>query len=352
MDSAPVDRHPALRRVRKWLLGSPRVVHAARTLYRWPPLTRTRAFRGFVRHRVRAADRALEAVIPRVAIETVLTCNARCVMCVHSERRMVGVMDMDLFRRVIAELAAWGVRDVCLSIYGEPMVDRRWLERIEIVRAAGLRYSFFSNASMLTEATASAMLELGGWTEVNFSVNGLSKAVYEAVMPPLNRDRTYANLERLLALKQARGDGQPRVTISCVALRENLHELRAFEAHWSAMPGVDRVSIGGRTDWNGELVRTDAGQPVRNRLRVVADDTWHTPCPSLWSSMYVYHDGRVSPCCEDAAARRLIVGDVSTHSLRDVFHGPAMTALRRDHREDRRREHAVCGSCHANWPWV
>jgi MoaA/NifB/PqqE/SkfB family radical SAM enzyme len=351
MDSAPVDRHPALRRVRKWLLGSPKVVHAARTLYRWPPLTRTRAFRGFIRHRVGTADKALDRVIPRVAIETVLTCNAKCVMCVHSERRMVGVMDMDLFRRVIDELAAWGVKDVCLSIYGEPMVDKHWLERVRIVRAAGMRYSFFSNASMLTEATASAMLELGGWTEVNFSVNGLSKAVYEAVMPPLNRDRTYANLEKFLALKQAKGDG-PSVTISCVALRENLAELGEFEAYWSAMPGVDRVGIGGRTDWNGELVRRDAGQPVRNRLRVISGDAWHTPCPSVWSAMYVYYDGRVSPCCEDAAARRLIVGDANTHSLREIFHGPELTELRRDHREDRRREHAVCGSCHANWPWI
>lgn len=352
MDTTPVDRHPALRRVRRWLLESPRVVHAARTLYRWPPLTRTRAFRGFIRHRVAAADRALQTVIPRVAIETVLTCNARCVMCVHSERRMVGIMDMDLFRRLVDQLAAWGCQDVCLSIYGEPMVDKRWLERVAIVRAAGLRYSFFSNASMLTEATASAMLEQGGWTEVNFSVNGLSKDVYEAVMPPLSRDRVYANLERFLALKQARGGAEPRVTISCVALRENLHELREFQAHWSAMPGVDRVAIGGRTDWNGELMRADAGQPVRNRLRVVSEDTWHTPCPSLWSSLYVYHDGRVSPCCEDAAARRLIIGDATAAPLREIFLGPELARLRRAHREDRRSEHGVCGSCHANWPWV
>lgn len=338
--------------MRKWLLGSPRIVHAARTLYRWPPLTRTRVFRGFVRHRVAAADKALANVIPRVAIETVLTCNARCVMCVHSERKMVGVMDMDLFRRLIDELAAWGCKEVCLSIYGEPMVDKQWLERVRIVRAAGLEYSFFSNASLLTEATATAMLELGGWTEVNFSVNGLSKAVYEAVMPPLSHARVYGNLEKFLALKQAHGRGLPRVTVSCVAVRENVHELREFAAHWSAVPGIDRVSIGGRTDWNGQLVREDAGQPVRNRLRVVADDTWHTPCPTIWSSMFVYHDGRVSPCCEDSAARKLIVGDTNQQGLREIFHGPVLEELRRSHREDRRSEHAVCGSCHANWPWV
>ncbi|MBC8067967.1 MAG: SPASM domain-containing protein [Deltaproteobacteria bacterium] len=352
MGSSPVDRHPALRRVRSLLLRSPAVVQAARTLYRWPPLTRTRPFKRFVMHRVDAAERALPELTPRVAIETVLTCNARCVMCVHSERRMVGVMDMGLFERLIEQLAAWGVRDVCLSIYGEPMVDRQWLDRVRIVRAAGLRYSFFSNASMLTEDVATAMLELGGWTEVNFSVNGFSKAVYEAVMPPLKRERVYGNLARFLELKLAKGGEQPKVTVSCIALRENVHELREYQRWWSAQPGVDRVSIGSRTDWLGELERTDAGQAVRNRLRVVAGDTWHTPCPTLWSSMFVYHDGRVSPCCEDAAARKLIVGDANAASLREIFHGPALRSLREQHAADRRREHAVCGSCHANWPWV
>lgn len=351
MVAAPVDRHPALARVRRALLKSPRLVHAARSLYSWPPLTRTRAFRAFVHHRVAAADRALPEVVPRVAIETALTCNARCVMCVHGERRMVGIMDRGLFQRLVDQLARWGVPEVCLSIYGEPLVDKHWLERIAIVRAAGLSYSFYSNGSLLTEALASAMLEQGGWTDVNFSVNGYSAPVYERIMPPLRRERTYGNLQRFLALKQAAGGG-PRVTISCVAMQENVHELAAFEDFWRAQPGVDRISITNRTDWLGELARKDVGQPVRNRLRVIAEDSWHAPCPTPWSSMFVYHDGRVAPCCDDAALRKLVVGDASRDSLRTIFHGPGMSALRDAHRADRRREHAVCGSCHASWPWV
>jgi len=351
MVTVPVDRHPALARVRRLLLRSPRVVHAARSLYRWPPLTRTRAFRAFVFARVEAAERALPTVVPRVAIETALTCNARCVMCVHSERKLVGIMDRDLFARLVDELAAWGVREVCLSIYGEPLVDRHWLERVQRVRAAGLSYSFFSNASLLRDEIAQQMLALGGWSEVNFSVNGLSQAVYERVMPPLRHARTYDNLQRFLARKQAAGGG-PRVTISCVAMRENLHELDAFERFWSSQRGVDRVSIGNRTDWMGQLRRTDAGQPVEHRLRVVDDSVWHTPCPTPWSSMFVYHDGRVSPCCEDAAQRQLVLGDATQQSLRDIFHGEGYRALREQHRADRRCAHGTCGSCHANWPWV
>ncbi|MCA9709131.1 MAG: radical SAM protein [Myxococcales bacterium] len=278
-----------------------------------------------------------------------LTCNARCSMCVHSEKRMVGLMSMDLFAELVEQCARWGLEEVGLSIYGEPLVDKHWLERIELVRRAGLRYSFFSNASMLTVDKAQAMLDLGGWSEVNFSVNGFSPEVYEAVMPPLSRERVYGNIERFLELVRLRGQG-PKVTVSCVTLQENQHELEEYRRYWS--PRVDRVSIADRSDWLGELKKTDRAGGVGRRLRVVQEQTWRQPCPSVWSSLFVYYDGRVAPCCEDAGLRELIIGDATVDSLRDIFLGPALTELRAVHRADHRCDHQICGKCGVNWPWL
>lgn len=346
---APADRPPTLRAVRTLMLRSPTVVRIVKNVYRWPPLSNSRPFRWAVGRRIAAADASIAHVVPRVTIETVLTCNARCTMCVHSEKRMVGTMSMDLFRRLVDHCAAWGVQEVGLSIYGEPLVDKHWLERVRIVRAAGLRYGFFSNASRLTEEVAVAMLELGGWSEVNFSVNGFSREVYEAVMPPLSRERVYDNIARFLALRDRYGGG-PKVTVSCVALQENVHELDAFRRYWS--PRVDRVSLADRTDWLGQLAKSDAARAVGRRLRVLSDDVRPQPCPSPWSSLYVYHDGRVAPCCEDAGLRELIVGDARVEELREIFLGERMNALRADHREDRRAGSSVCGRCRVNWPWL
>ncbi|MFZ6177584.1 radical SAM/SPASM domain-containing protein [Nannocystis pusilla] len=340
-----------LSRARGLVARSPAAVALAKRVYRSPRLQQTQVFRRFVRTRATQAEAAVQAgAPPQLWLETVLTCNARCSMCVHSERKMVGVMAMDLFRRLVDEASAWGVDSVCLSIYGEPMVDKRWLERLQYVRMAGMTYNFFSNASMLTPELAAAMLELGGWTEVNFSVNGLSKSVYEAVMPPLSRDRVYANIERFLALRQAHEGAVPKVTVSCVTLAENVHEVPEFVRYWR--PRVDRVSIADRTDWLGELKKTDRAGPVRGRLRVMDDSQLQMPCPAPWRKMYVYADGRVSPCCEDAALRQLILGDTNVQSLRQIYHGPGYTALRRQHLHDRRGEHRICGGCRVNPPWI
>ena len=346
---APVDRPRVLQGVRKLVMRSPTVVRLVKDACRWPPVSNSLPFRWWVGRRVAAADTAVEATVPRISIETVLTCNARCTMCVHGEKRMVGTMSRELFRRLVDQCAEWGMEEVGLSLYGEPLVDKHWLERLRIVREAGLRYSFFTNASMLTEDKVHAMLDLGGWSEVNFSVNGFSTEVYEAVMPPLSRERVYGNIERFLEIKRARGQG-PYTTVSCVVLKENVHEIDQYRRYWSGR--VDRVSLADRSDWLGQLRRTDTGQGVRSRLRVLDEQVRGQPCPSLWSSMYVYYDGRVAPCCEDAGGRVLIVGDASVDSLRDIFLGPTMASLRKQHRDDRRTGHAICGKCRVNWPWI
>lgn len=349
--TAPRASISRLTRLRRLVARSPAAVALVKKVYRSPWVNRTWAFRRFIRDRVDRADAAVRAgAPPQLWIETVLTCNAKCTMCVHSERKMVGVMTMDLFRRLVDQAAEWGIPSVCLSIYGEPMVDKRWLERVQYVRAAGLTYNFFSNASMLTPELAAAMLELGGWTEVNFSVNGFSKAVYEAVMPPLARERVYGNIERFLELRAAHRGAVPRVVVSCVTLAENVHEIPDYVRYWK--PRVDRVSIADRTDWLGELKKTEKAQPVRGRLRVMDDSQWRTPCPALWEKLYVYVDGRVAPCCEDSALRQLIMGDTNVNTLREIYHGPAYTALREQHRAERRSAHRICGGCGVNWPWI
>ncbi len=335
--------------LRKRVLRSPTLVRASKDLYRWPWLRRTQAFEWFIRNRVSSADAALTTVPPRVSIETALTCNAKCPMCVHSQQRMVGIMSERLFERLIDDCARLGIEDVCLSVYGEPLVDKHWLSRLAIVRAAGMTYSFFSNASLLSPKIADQMLELGGWSAVNFSVNGFSQAVYDKTMPPLSRDRVYDNIAHLLRARAERGRG-PEVTVSCVVLEENHHEIEEYTRYWKDK--VERVSIADRTDWLGELKETDKGRGVGRRLRVLATHSDNLPCPSPWQSLYVYYDGRVAPCCEDAAGRKLIVGDANEASLGDIFQGQQMSQLRGCHRDWKRAGDPICGQCKVHWPWI
>lgn len=298
--------------------------------------------------RAQALDN-VDLKIKMVVIETILNCNAQCVMCVHSVKKMTGLMPMELFEKLAHDAAESGIEDVCMSFYGEPFVDKKFVERVQILRSLGLRYGFFTNASMMTSDKIGSLFSLGGWDYVNFSVNGFSAEVYEKMMPPLNRDHTYANIDTLLKMKNKLQTSKPNVTISCVKTKENENEITQFLRYWKSQKGVDNVIIADCGDWLGNMDTSAMAVETRGVRR----GEWLAPCPDLWGrGLYVYFDGRVTPCCEDAGSRNLIVGDANTETLSEIFNGENMTKLRSIHKSGNRKSHAVCGRCTWNKPFI
>jgi radical SAM protein with 4Fe4S-binding SPASM domain len=55
-------------------------------------------------------------------------------------------------------------------------------------------------------------------------------------------------------------------------------------------------------------------------------------------------DGLVSSCLLDWG-RKLIIGDVRTESMKQIWNSHRMNALRLQHLEGRRRQNGVCGNC-------
>ena len=102
--------------------------------------------------------------------------------------------------------------------------------------------------------------------------------------------------------------------------------------------------------WLGELDMAEL--TVGGSKRHIAEGSWQSPCPSLWGQLTVLHDGRVVPCCEDHAARSLVVGDTTRNTLREIFNGPVLTKFRQQHMAGRRCDNDVCAKCQLNAPWL
>ena len=332
--------------------GSGPLVRAiAKKVFKSGWLLNNRIYQIFILGRVARVDERRHLLKPFINIETILTCNARCVMCVHGEQSMIGVMDDELFRSVVDQAANMGAKSVGLSIYGEPFADKKFIERVEYVRGHGLSYGLFSNGSLLRRDKIERMLDLGGFESINFSVNGFTKESYERIMPPLNREKVYGNINDFLGWCRAHPGKKPFVRVSCVGLEENRAERRDYVKYWQSRPGVDHVLIADQGDWLGEL---EAAKKLDENAatRGVANNNWLSPCQSLWSSLFVYYDGRVSPCCEDAGSRNLIIGDCREQSLLDIWTGAAIGGLRDQHRGNQRHCHDICGKCQWNQPWI
>ena len=96
-----------------------------------------------------------------VQIESTNLCNAKCVFCPRDEmHRRQGVMDFDLYRKVVDECAALGITHVRVHNYGEPFLDRQLVEKVRYAKSKGIaEVGMISNGSLITEEIARGMID-------------------------------------------------------------------------------------------------------------------------------------------------------------------------------------------------
>ncbi len=291
--------------------------------------------RNILLRKIRSKYSGCEGKIRGVCIETILTCNARCVMCRHSFEKMTGIMDMDLFKKIIDDCDENGIRFIGMSIYGEPMLDKYFIEQVAYLRKYGMEYCFFTNGSLMTDEKARQLVEMGGLSLINFSINAYDPDVYKTVVG-LDRETTYENILNFIRLKRELGADDMTISVSYVRCKENRHDFRSFVRFWKRQKGVDRIIL---TD---QIKLPDSCDPAKDNSRPVLSRK--LPCRSLWDSLNIYYDGKVAPCCGDNT-RTLIVGDMNKQSLKEINQGEKQASLCRMHLADRRKEHPVCSRC-------
>jgi len=282
-----------------------------------------------------------------IFIETTLTCNSRCVFCYHYNKVLTGTMTMDLFKKVIDDSCKNGIKNAILSVYGEPLVDKYFFERINYLIKKGMTYGFISNGSLLTSKKTDKLLSLPGLNFINFSVNGYAPKIYEKMMVGLKRDVSYKNILYFLKMKEKL---KPEIIVNISTVKNKLNEkdFTSFFKYWSKQKGVHQVMpielrrLMGDEEYNGDLGSLG---PMNQK------SNWPSPCKQLWGPLFVYYDGRVGTCCDDNDLRRLIIGDFNKQTFKEIAFGDELKNLRKIHLRNQRIKHPVCGKCYRNSVW-
>lgn len=329
------------------LLNYPKLAGYIKRFFYSDLLTRNWFYQQYMLNRARKySDNYMEE--KRLSIETILTCNALCLMCGHGTANMSGMMDMDLYEKIIEDCRRNNIKNVGLSIYGEPLLDKYFFKRVELLKKYQITYSISTNASLLNADIANKILILGGLKKINFSVCGYSKEVYESIMKGLNRDVVYENILNFLKLKKELGIKSLTVGVSNVKLKNNSEEIGRYIKFWKAQEGIDYVIVADFWDRVGNVSMKNK----KNIGEVRKYAKWLQPCRQLWDSLYVYYDGRVAPCCVDADKRNLIVGDLRRQSIDEIYKSKPLKVLRKIHIDNKRYYHSICGKCSYNMPWL
>lgn len=273
-----------------------------------------------------ALGRERSPVLPEIVqIEATNICNAKCVFCPRDEMgRALGIMSMDLFRKVADECAALGIGHVRMHNYGEAFVDRKLVEKIRYAKQIGIpEVGVISNGSLITEDVARGMIE-AGLDAINISLDAAGREVFETTRVGLKYDKVMAAVERILRIREELGRTHPKLILSFVR-QDNSDEEHAFIERWRAR--ADKVHVTDLHNWAGTLH---------------TESSVNFPCYRLWLTFTVLWDGRVSLCCADFDGRE-ILGDLRTSTIAEIWNGDRYREVRRAHLDH--GGPSICQSC-------
>jgi len=268
---------------------------------------------------------------------TVNTCNAKCGFCMYPKPENTypkGVMDMDLFRKIIDDAAEIPVIDqVAFSALGEPLLDRHIVERVQYVKDKCPDWpliELYTNGVALTPKMFER-LKAAGLNGLSISLNAVTPEQHEERMGLVGLfDRVCDNADYAIAWRE-----DMKVLVKTVFSGDDFDrgDAAAFYARWglAQMGGHGQAVI--ERNWAGGTRTLEGEIPDPNAA-----------CGRALGQISVLWDGTVSLCCFDPLARHNL-GDLKKQSIREVYNAEWYTQFREDHSRDQAAKYEICANC-------
>ena len=245
----------------------------------------------------------------KVGLELTSKCNLRCGMCpLPVLRRPYEDMDWPLVEKAEREIHGLGLKLKWLHEMGEPLLYSRIDDAIRLFPEASLS----TNGLVLTPEVGAKLLATP-LKRIRICVDSINPKVY----PQL---RTGGDFDKLVDLTRkflVQAKGAPmRIEIQKMRSRLTLEEtvddfrklfdLKQYKNARVIEKTCEALDVNEETDLHGKFYGCVQG----------AFFTW----------VVVFADGRVTHCCYDAHGDQ-VMGDLKTHSLREIIDGDRMAAM-------------------------
>jgi radical SAM protein with 4Fe4S-binding SPASM domain len=277
-------------------------------------------------------------------------CNLECKFCFQSDpsqRERMGqqVMDMDLFAKVVSDIKMFSqkVKKIHLHGFGEPMLNKNLASMIAALKdGCAERVAITTNATALTPKLASELIE-SGLDEMNVSIYAMDNASFESFTGrDIKVEKIYQNVQNLY--HQSRSSNL-KIHAKYVGNINTASSTRKFKELFSGIADTIWVDNGTNIWPEMDIIeRVGLNGPLKHQYGLEASNAGKPICPQIFYQMLVHANGKVSPCCADFAAQK-VIGDVHDQHLTDIWTGHLMSQLRVDHLSGDLTNHKVCGSC-------
>jgi len=228
-------------------------------------------------------------------VEVTNICNLDCVMCpASSVKRPRGMMDLELYKDVLAEAVEMGVRQIGLHTVGESILHPRIAEFVAVSKATGLYTYMDANGNRVRNGLARDIVA-AGLDSLKFSMDAHEPELYARIRRGGDLDTVLANLR---AFDEARKQLNPAMRLYALFIINSLNQSYVNDFIRLVRPWVDEVEISLVLN-QGEQFEGYEGLVSPDLRDLMARHRKPGPCPNPFKRITVSWDGWLTACCID-----------------------------------------------------
>jgi len=247
-------------------------------------------------------------------------------------------MEWGLFEKIASEAVEFGIPEIGLNRFGEPLLHPKLADMIAFLKVRGAKsVDFTTNGTLLTQDRARDFLE-AGIDRIAVSIDGFKRATYENIRIGASYDQVIENLHRLIELR-AKMNANTKIQLNFVCTKDTISEVGEFYKYWcKKVDSFFFIPFMGYTNVRG-----------MSTLRIPKK---RVKCYMLWYMLVCSCDGRGGVCCQGDPNLDLDIGDLNIRTLMEVWNGPEVQRIRKIHREKRWKELPICAKCDLIFPYT
>ncbi|MFC1986969.1 radical SAM/SPASM domain-containing protein [Chloroflexota bacterium] len=283
--------------------------------------------------------------------ETTNACNMRCEMCPRTTMmtRKIETIDNQVFKNVVEQVkpfsdASWQnwqdfveknyhiprndmsenhfflhviPKVIVLHGYGDPLLDKHMAERCRILAEKHIPSYFSCNPANINIKRTRAMFE-NGLDYIKYSIESVDDIRHKEIRGQAsNFTDSYHRIMQLIEMKEKHNY---KTTIVITMLNLKSWQQEEFQKLTEAFKGRD-VYI---------YLKSQDQQWYQDRNEGTKSIHWQEFCQFPWTSMTIKSNGEAAMCVEDFN-NEIILGNVRTESLYDIWNGEKYRKFREDH---------------------
>ena len=266
-----------------------------------------------------------------VVFELTNKCAYHCTICPREKMtRDQGVMSMELYKKIIDEAIPRGLEFVTLLGFGEPMLDKYFLDRVRYAKEKKLSVSTDTTGYLLKEKLAEELINLK-MDSIRFSCFSTTKEIYHKLHYLNTFDLAIQRINKLIELKNKHNSIYPKTGVYFVRQDLNRHQTEDFINYWKDR--VDEVNVWEAHNWTDTLELRS-----KNYKRKKTCGRPHS------GPLQIRYNGKISACCFDFNSQ-LITGDLSKQSLDEIESNQNNINLKKAHSTGDMSKYSMCDNC-------